>query len=76
MPFTVELLPGSHNFGAVIRGLTDAAIEDPPVRKALYDLWIDKGLLVFRGMAGGRATQVKLSLVFGELELQKHPIGV
>jgi taurine dioxygenase len=72
MPFKVEPLPGSCHFGAVIRDLTDAAIEDPPVREALYDLWIDKGLLVFRGMVGGRATQVKLSLVFGELEL--HPI--
>jgi taurine dioxygenase len=47
-------------------------ISDSDTRKALYDLWIEKGLLVFQGMSGGRDTQLKLSLIFGELEI--HPV--
>jgi taurine dioxygenase len=72
MTFKVEALPGNYDFGAVILGLTSTAIDDADVRRALYDLWIDKGLLVFRGMDGERATQMKLSRVFGELEI--HPL--
>jgi len=67
----IEPLSG-YDFGAVVSDLDRAAIADPGVRKALYELWIDKGLLVFRGTDGTRDTQVELSLVFGECEL--HPV--
>jgi taurine dioxygenase len=70
--FSVEKLPGSHDFGAVVENLTLDDMEDPAARRALYDLWIDRGLLVFRGLAGGREAQFQLSRVFGECEL--HPI--
>ena len=72
MALKIEPLPGDHAFGAVVRDLDRAAIGDPKVREALYELWIDKGLLVFRGTDGERATQLELSRVFGECEL--HPV--
>jgi taurine dioxygenase len=70
--FSVEKLPGGHDFGAVVENLTRSDMDDPAARKALYDLWIDRGLLVFRGVEGGREAQFQLSGVFGECEL--HPI--
>jgi taurine dioxygenase len=72
MTFDVDPLPGKRAFGAVIRGLTREAITDPATRAALRALWIDKGLLVFRGMQGGRDTQMALSQVFGDFEI--HPV--
>src|SRR5947208_3180571 len=75
MSFRAEPLPGHHKFGAVIRHLTPAALDDPETRRALNDLWIDKGLLVFRGTDGERATHVKLSHVFGDFEIHPVPTG-
>ena len=43
----------------------DAADDDPKIRKDLYDLWIDKGLVVFKDLSG-LDTQIRLSEVFGE----------
>jgi taurine dioxygenase len=65
MSFDVAPLPGQDSFGAVVTGLEIDAIEDAAVRKALNDLWIDKGLIVFRGVEGIDA-QVRLSAVFGQ----------
>jgi taurine dioxygenase len=48
-----------------------ADLSDDAVRKDLYDLWIDKGLIVFRGLSGA-ADQVALSKCFGEC--QGHPV--
>jgi taurine dioxygenase len=56
----------------VVKNLTASDLDDPEVRSRLNNLWIDKGLLVFNEMAGGRQTQLKLSRVFGELEI--HPV--
>jgi taurine dioxygenase len=72
--FQAESLGNNLPFGAVIRNLDEAAIQSPQVRQALYDLWIDKGLLAFRGTKGDRATQVELSRIFGELE--PHPVEI
>ena len=46
-------------------------LDDPKVRKELYDLWIDKGVVVFREL-DGLETHLKLSEVFGEPE--EHPL--
>jgi taurine dioxygenase len=70
--FKSSPLPGERTFGAVVEDLDVEDIDRPKVRKALYELWIDKGLLVFRGLGGGRQAHVRLSEVFGELEV--HPI--
>jgi len=71
MGYTVSQLPGQSEFGAVITGFTPEMIDDPKVRKDLYDLWIDKGLIVFKDLSG-LDTQIRLSEVFGEPEV--HPL--
>ncbi len=71
MTFMVAPLPGQDEFGAVVTGLSPDSLGDPGVRKALCDLWIDKGVIVFRGMEG-IDTQIRLSEVFGEPE--EHPM--
>ena len=71
MPFSVKPLAGQQAEAIEIRGLTAADIADPTVRKQLNELWIQHGLIVFRGMEGA-ATHVALSEVFGPC--QTHPI--
>ncbi len=75
MDFKVSPLPGNHAFGAVVTELTPAAIEDPAVRKQLYDLWIDKGVVIFKGLAD-LDTQISLSEIFGEPEIHPLLIGI
>ena len=65
MAFDIAALPGQDSFGAVVSGLSVDSIEDAAVRKALNDLWIDKGLIIFRRVEGIDA-QVRLSAVFGQ----------
>jgi len=72
MAFTIESLPGQQHFGCVVTDLDPIAIADEEVRRALYDLWIDKGLVVFRGVPGGLDTQLALSEIYGEPEV--HPM--
>src|SRR5665213_2938808 len=69
--FTAGPLPRQKDFGAVVTGLTPDALDDRATRKALYDLWIDKGVIVFKGLTG-LDTQLKLSAIFGEPE--EHPL--
>jgi taurine dioxygenase len=71
MGFTVSALPGQDEFGAVVTGLVPDMLGDAAVRQALYDLWIDKGVIVFRELEGVK-TQLRLSEVFGEPE--EHPL--
>jgi taurine dioxygenase len=65
MGFAVADLPGQAEFGAVVSGLAPERLDDPALRQALYDLWIDRGVIVFRGLEG-LDVQVRLSEVFGE----------
>ncbi len=71
MGFKTAPLPGQDEFGVVVTGLTPEMLDDEAVRKRLYDLWIDKGVIVFRGM-DGLDIHLKLSEVFGECEI--HPL--
>ena len=64
-------LPDQPAFGVVCRGLTPDMIDDPAIQKQLYDLWIDKGMIVFKDLEG-LDTQMRLSEVFGESE--EHPL--
>jgi taurine dioxygenase len=70
--FKVSPLPGQNHFGAIVTDLVPASISDPSTRKALHDLWLDKGVVVFRGIKGGLDTQLRLSEIFGEPEA--HPM--
>jgi taurine dioxygenase len=71
MDYSLSPLPGQPDFGVVVDGFTPDMLDDEAVRKALYDLWIDKGLVVFRE-TNGLDTQLRLSEVFGENE--EHPL--
>ena len=70
--FTIGELPGQARFGAVVSGLEPATLDDPTVRGALFELWIARGVVVFKGMAGGMETQLRLSAIYGEPEV--HPM--
>ncbi|MCB2047927.1 MAG: TauD/TfdA family dioxygenase [Novosphingobium sp.] len=72
MVFTVSRLREDLEFGALVTDLDPAAIGDPATRKALYDLWIDKGVVVFRGLPDDGDTQIALSRVFGKPA--RHPL--
>jgi taurine dioxygenase len=71
MGFTITPLPSQDEFGAVVTGVTLETLDDQAARKALHDLWIDKGVIVFRGMEG-LDIHLGLSRVFGECEV--HPL--
>jgi taurine dioxygenase len=73
MSFRVTALPGQSSFGAVVSGLSPASLDDSVTRKALYDLWIDKGVIVFKNMKA-LESQLRLSEIFGEPEI--HPLLV
>jgi taurine dioxygenase len=73
MRFEVDALPGRSSFGAVVSGLDPAGIDDPATREAIRGLWIERGMIVFRGIAGGSDTQLRLSEIFGEL--LDHPVA-
>jgi taurine dioxygenase len=71
--FHTSPLPGGPAFGATVTGLDADAIDDPAVADALRALWIDKGVILFRGVAGLDA-QLRLSALFGAPE--EHPLLV
>lgn len=71
MDFRIEPLTGSYSFGAVIAALEPEEIADERVRRRLYDLWVDEGVVVFKGLSDLR-TQLDLSEIFGEPEI--HPL--
>ena len=58
------------NWGAIVSGLDSAELAEPQMRQDLYDLWIQEGVIVFRGLTGVEA-QLALSRVFGPLRV--HP---
>jgi alpha-ketoglutarate-dependent taurine dioxygenase len=53
-------------FGAIVTGLERAELADPEIRQQLHDLWIDRGVVVFRGLPDDTGTQIELSELFGE----------
>ncbi len=64
--FDVTDLAENRSFGAVVTGLTREALADDDVRERLRALWIDRGVVVFRGFEGEDA-QIELSRCFGRL---------
>lgn len=70
MNFEVKPLTGT--VGKEVIGLDlDQDLSDS-VKQDLYDLWLDAGILLFRGMGSSSERQLKLSHCFGEHEV--HPI--
>jgi len=68
---TVHPLADDLNFGAKVEGLDWTNIEDEGVRQQLRDLFVDKGMIVFKDMEPTAKMQVALSKVFGPLK--DHP---
>ena len=66
IPYSVEPLQSGLAFGATVSGLKHDHLADGEVRKALTDLWIDKGVILFRGGESSQAMQVELSSIFGQ----------
>lgn len=75
MGFRVSPLPGNHAFGAVVTELDPVAIRDPDVRRQLGDLFTDKGVIVFKGLAE-LDTQIALSEIYGEPEIHPLLVGI
>jgi taurine dioxygenase len=75
MSFTVKPLSGRSAFGAVVADLDPAQIQDPEVRRQLYDLWIDKGVIVFKSLTD-LDTQIHLSEIYGEPEIHPLLVGI
>ena len=68
---TVEPIRADLGFGARVRGVTRAGLEDTAVRARLNELFEQYGLLVFQDVEPSPAMQVALSNVFGPLK--DHP---
>lgn len=66
LPYSVEPLAPGLAFGATVSGLKQEHLASDVVRKGLTSLWIDKGVILFRGGESSQAMQVELSGVFGE----------
>ncbi len=65
LPYSVGPLASGLPFGATVSGLKQEHLSSDAVRKGLTDLWIDKGVILFRGGESSQAMQVELSSVFG-----------
>ena len=72
MTFDVQPLSEDLAFGAVVTGLDEGSLDDPTDCRALRDVWIDRGLVLFRGVRADEDTQVALSAIFGIPEV--HPL--
>ena len=68
--FWIEPLDGRFDWGVIVSGLVMSDLTDSEVRQQLYDLWIQEGVIVFRGL-DGVAEQLALSRIFGPL--REHP---
>jgi len=68
---TVHDLAPNLNFGARVEGLDWNNIEDESVRQRLRDLFVGRGLIVFKDMEPSAKMQVAVSKIFGPLK--DHP---
>src|SRR6266567_1619838 len=57
--------------GAEVIGLPAGSEGDPAVQRALYDAWLEHGILLFRGV-DTIDRHLAISRCFGELEI--HPV--
>ena len=69
----LETRPLSDGVGVEVIGLDAGALaDDRETRRALDAIFVDKGVLLFRGMGDSIETHLALSRCFGELE--RHPV--
>lgn len=72
--FLVDVAPLAPGlpFGVTVTGIDRESLEDAAVRHQLFDLWIEHGVILFRG-ASSPELHVALSRCFGELEPHPFP---
>jgi taurine dioxygenase len=70
--YRVAPLAPDLNWGAQVLDLEPASVADPHVRKDLFDLWIQEGVIVFRHLKGEDA-HLALSGIFGPLWAHPTP---
>lgn len=68
---TVRELRDDLSFGALVEGLNWDTIEDEAVRQQLRDVFVDRGMIVFKNMEPTAKMQVAVSKIFGPLK--DHP---
>ena len=59
------------SFGSIVRGLDWSNVEDEGVRQRLRDLFVERGMIVFKDMEPSAKMQVAVSKIFGPLK--DHP---
>lgn len=70
MTLELKTLPGG--VGVEVSGLSVDGPVDSDTARALYQAWLEAGVVVFRGLGTSPEVQLALSRCFGELE--PHPI--
>lgn len=70
-PFTIEPI-NPQSQGIQMFGLKRAHLDGPAARDELYRLWVQHGVIVFRGMEDSDDLHIELSRVFGSFQV--HPI--
>ena len=73
VPLDVTPLADGVPFGATISGLSQQQLDDPAVRQHLQSLWIEYGVLLFRGGDSSQTMHIALSRCFGPLEPHLFP---
>jgi taurine dioxygenase len=68
--YHIEPLAPHLKWGAQVLDLDPVRLTEPQIQKDLYDLWVQKGVLVFRHLQGDE-THIALSQIFGPLLV--HP---
>ena len=71
--YRVSPLGAALPFGATISGLTREHLQDASVRSSLNALWIEHGVLLFRGGESSQEMHLELSRCFGPLEAHLFP---
>ncbi len=74
MALTFDIAPLAHGipFGVTVSGLGRDHLRDANVRSQLVELWIQHGVILFRGESSPEM-QIELSRCFGELEPHPFP---
>ncbi|HEX4209436.1 MAG TPA: TauD/TfdA family dioxygenase [Candidatus Binataceae bacterium] len=74
MADSFDITPVNATFGAIIRGIMVARLDDSTFRK-LYAVWLKYALLIFPGQHLTRDEQIAFARRFGNLEFEFAPIS-
>jgi alpha-ketoglutarate-dependent taurine dioxygenase len=74
MARTLDIAPIDATFGAVVRGIKVAEVDDETFR-ALYDAWLQYALLIFPDQHLARDQQIAFAKRFGPLEFEMFAIS-